>query len=191
MMSSIDGGRDVLKSLGRSVRHWRRQRGYSRRELSSSSGLSARFLADLEAGRGNISLRRLDDLARALGVPLVRLLETDRTSGSPRLALVGLRGAGKSTIGPLLARRLDVPFVELDTLIEEAAGLPAAQIFEIHGESYFRRLERETLRRFLAEAGPFILATGGGLVAEPETLALLQEGTRTVWLSAAPESSRP
>jgi XRE family aerobic/anaerobic benzoate catabolism transcriptional regulator len=77
--------------------------------------------------------------------------------------------------------------VELDALIEEAAGLPVPQVFEIHGEPYFRRLERETLRRFLAGAGPFILATGGGLVTEPETFTLLQESCTTVWLSARPE----
>ena len=62
-----------------------------------------------------------------------------------------------------------------------------AQIFEIHGEHYFRRLERETLRRFLSESEPFVLATGGGLVTEPETLALLRDSCRTVWLSANPE----
>ncbi len=178
---------DILDQVGRAVRHWRQVRGLSRRGLADASGVSARFLADLEAGAGNISLRRLDDLARALDVPLVRLLETGVRRSGPRLALLGVRGAGKSTIGSCLARRLEVPFVELDALIEKAAGLPPAQIFEIHGEPYFRRLEREALRRFLGGAGPFVLATGGGLVTEPETFALLKEGSRTVWLSARPE----
>jgi len=190
--TAVDDGspgaeRSILRRVGRSVRGLRQVRGLSRRALAEASGVSARFLADLEAGRGNISLLRLDDLARALQVPVVRLLEADGREAGPRVALLGVRGSGKSTIGAELARELDVPFHELDALIEDTAGLPAAQIFEIHGEDYFRRLERETLRRFLAEAGPFVLAAGGGLVTEPETFALLREGSRTIWLSARPE----
>ena len=104
--------------------------------------------------------------------------------------MLGVRGSGKSTIGAELAHKLEVPFHELDALIEDTAGLPAAQIFEIHGEDYFRRLERETLRRFLAEVGPFVLAAGGGLVTEPETFALLREGSRPIWLSARPEDHK-
>ncbi len=182
-----EGGDRLLRHLGRAVRHWRRLRGLSRRELQAASGLSTRYLAQLEAGQANISLRRLDELAHALDLPLVQLLGPVPGDGSPRLALVGLRGAGKSTIGAQVAQRLQVPFVELDGLVEQAAGLPVPQIFEIHGERYFRRLERETLRRFLSETGPFVLATGGGLVTEPETFALLQESCTTVWLSARPE----
>lgn len=182
-----DSGDQLLRSLGVTVRYWRRARGLSRRELEAASGVSTRYLAQLEAGDANISLRRLGDLARALDVPLVRLLDAVPGEGKPRVALLGLRGAGKSTIGLEVARRLQVPFVELDGLIEETAGLPVPQIFEIHGERYFRRLERETLRRFLSEAGSFVLATGGGLVTEPETFALVQENCTTVWLSARPE----
>jgi XRE family transcriptional regulator, aerobic/anaerobic benzoate catabolism transcriptional regulator len=180
-------GIDLLRRVGGAVRHWRSRRGLSRRALEEASGVSTRFLAQLEAGTGNISLRRLDDLARALEVPVVQLLEGPREADARRVALVGLRGAGKSTIGPLLAERLGLPFLELDALIEEAAGLPMPQIFEIHGESYFRRLERETLRRHLGEPAAAVLATGGGLVTEPETYALLRERCRTVWLAAAPE----
>jgi XRE family aerobic/anaerobic benzoate catabolism transcriptional regulator len=178
---------DLLRRLGHSVRHWRRVRGHSRRALAEISGVSARFLALVEAGDANISLRRLDELARALDLPLSRLLEPLPGEESLRVGLLGLRGAGKSTIGARIARHLQVPFIELDALIEEAAGLPISQIFEIHGEDYFRRLERETLRRFLSESESFVLATGGGLVTEPETLALLREGCTTVWLSALPE----
>lgn len=182
-----ENGDRLLRGLGAAVRHWRRRRGLSRRQLQAASGLSTRYLALLEAGDANISLRRLDELARALDLSLVQLLGSVPGHGSPRVALLGLRGAGKSTIGPEVARQLQVPFVELDGLIEQAAGLSMPQVFEIHGEHYFRRLERETLRRFLAEAGPFVLATGGGLVTEPETFALLQESCTTVWLSARPE----
>jgi XRE family aerobic/anaerobic benzoate catabolism transcriptional regulator len=105
----------------------------------------------------------------------------------PLIALLGLRGAGKSSVGKHLARRLGVPFHELDALIERAAGLPLAQIFELQGEAFYRRLERETLARFLATTPAAVLATGGGVVTSPETFALLGRRCTTVWLQATPE----
>ena len=149
--------------------------------------MSERFLAQIESGSGNISLLRLADLAGALRLPIVRLLAVSGTKAGPRVALIGLRGAGKSTIGPRLARRLKIPFVELDALVEEAAGMPAGQIFELHGERYFRRLEREVLSRLTAGDAPVVLAVGGGLVTDPETFNLLRATCTTVWLSAEPE----
>jgi XRE family aerobic/anaerobic benzoate catabolism transcriptional regulator len=103
------------------------------------------------------------------------------------IALLGLRGAGKSTIGRRLARRLRRPFVELDRRVEEAAGMSLGELFALHGESYYRRLEREALERLLAEARPLVLAAGGGLPASPETYALLRARSLTVWLRAEPE----
>lgn len=178
---------DILQRVGQAVRRAREHRGLSRRALSELSGLSVRFLAELEAGRGNISVRRLDALAGALQVSPSALLAEEGGPSAPRIALLGLRGAGKSTVGSLLAQRLGVPFVELDARIEAGAGLTIAEIFEFHGERHFRRLERETLRQLLGDPGPFVLATGGGLVTEPETLSLLRDGTRTIWLRALPE----
>ena len=159
----------------------------SRRALSERSGVSVRYLARLEGGTGNISLLRLDAIAVALGVPLLYLLSAPAGPTALRVALLGLRGAGKSTIGAALARRLHVPFLELDTLIEESAGLPLGQIFELHGERHFRRLERETLARFLSGASPAVLATGGGLVTDSDTYALLRGACTTVWLAARAE----
>ena len=176
----------LLRRVGRAVRRERRARGHTRRALAGLSGVSERFLAQIESGHGNVSLRRLDDLARALDVPFLRLLASPAGDDGPRVALIGLRGAGKSTVGARLARALKVPFVELDALIEEAAGLPLAQIFEMHGERYFRRLEREMLSRFAAGDGPAVLAAGGGLVTDPETYAILRASCRTIWLSATP-----
>jgi len=180
-------GSDLLRRVGRAVRRERQARGLARRTLAEMSGVSARFLAQVEAGTGNISLRRLDDVAQALQVSLLRLLAAPGPAAGPRIALLGLRGAGKSTVGRLLARRLRVPFVELDALIEEAAGLPMGQIFELHGERYFRRLERETLVRLVAGDRGWVLATGGGLVTDPETFALLRDTSTTIWLTATPE----
>jgi XRE family aerobic/anaerobic benzoate catabolism transcriptional regulator len=89
------------------------------------------------------------------------------------VALVGLRGAGKSTVGPLLAERLRVPFIEMDSLIGETSGLTLDQMFELHGERYYRRLERETLRRILARREPAVVAAAGGVVNEPVSWELL------------------
>jgi XRE family aerobic/anaerobic benzoate catabolism transcriptional regulator len=101
---------------------------------------------------------------------------------------VGLRGAGKSTIGARLGAVLEVPFVELDHQIESAAGLALTQIFEIHGESYYRRLERERVSQLVKKhAPPVVIAAGGGLVSHRETWSLLVQKARTVWLKARPE----
>jgi XRE family aerobic/anaerobic benzoate catabolism transcriptional regulator len=178
----------LLNALGRRVRAQRAQRGYSLKELARRAGLSQRFLFAVEAGTGNISVRKLSGLARALGTtPAALLAEPAAAAGPPLLALLGLRGAGKTTIGRRLARRLHVPFVELDRRVEEAAGLTLPEIFALHGEQYYRRLERETLEQVLAEGRPLVLATGGGIVASPDTYALLKRRALTVWLRAHPE----
>lgn len=182
------GPQQLLAVLGRRCRELRGQRGWTLRELAGRSGLSPRFLVQVESGQGNISVRKLASLARALGTTPAALLSPP--NGEPELpviALLGLRGAGKSTIGRRLARRLRVPFVELDRRIEEAAGLSLREIFALHGEEYYRRLEHDTLARILFDGGPLVLATGGGLVASPETYALLRRRAFTVWLRAHPE----
>jgi XRE family aerobic/anaerobic benzoate catabolism transcriptional regulator len=105
----------------------------------------------------------------------------------PIVALIGLRGAGKSTVGRDLARRLDRPFAELDGLIEDEVGLGLEEIFAIHGESYYRRLEREVLRQFVSGGTPAVLATGGSLVTDRTTFDLLKRSAVTIWLRARPE----
>ena len=177
---------ELLERVGLAVRAARRGHRLSRRSLAARSGVSERFLAQLESGRGNISLLRLEDLARALGTPLPGLLGPAPAGRGPRVALIGLRGAGKSTVGRLLARRLKAPFIELDYLIEKAAGMPIGPIFELHGERYFRRIEREVLQQLISAGGPAVVATGGGLVTDPETYALLRSSFLTVHLSADP-----
>jgi XRE family transcriptional regulator, aerobic/anaerobic benzoate catabolism transcriptional regulator len=177
----------LLSGLGTRVRALRAERSWTLHELARQAAMSPRFLVQVEAGEANLSVRKLAGLARALGTTPAALLsgpggEADR----PVVALLGLRGAGKTTIGRKLARRLRVPFVELDQRIEEAAGLTLDEIFALHGEAYYRRLERETLERVLAE-GPLVLATGGGLPTAPETFSLLRARAVTVWLRARPE----
>lgn len=179
-------GNELLQALARRVRLLRKQRGWSRAELSQRSGISMRFLARVESGDGNISLVRLQSLAQALGVMPYELM-LRRSPASKIVSLVGLRGAGKSTVGPRLARRLGVPFVEMDARIEEACGLPLDQLFELHGERYYRRLERETLARVLADGRATVLAAAGGVVNEPATWELLRQRSWVVWLRARPE----
>jgi XRE family aerobic/anaerobic benzoate catabolism transcriptional regulator len=179
-------GAGLLAALSRQVRRRRHDQGLSRAELAGRSGLSVRFLARVEGGDGNISVVRLAALAQALGTTPDELLRPE-PEPSRIVVLVGLRGAGKSTVGPLLAHRLGWPFVEMDDLITEASGLSLEQLFELHGERYYRRLERETLRRVLATGGPVVLAAAGGVVSEPTSWRLLREAATTVWLRARPE----
>jgi XRE family aerobic/anaerobic benzoate catabolism transcriptional regulator len=177
---------DVLANLGRRVRDERGKKGLSLRELAERSSLSLRFLTAVESGLGNISVRKLAALARALGTTSSALLAAAEPERAV-ISLLGLRGAGKTTIGRSLARHLQIPFVELDRRIEQASGLPLAQIFRLHGEAYYRRLEGEALDRLLATEGALVLATGGGIVTVRETFADLRRRTVTVWLRARPE----
>lgn len=104
-----------------------------------------------------------------------------------RIALIGLRGGGKSTIGALLAERLGVPFVELDRVIEQKSGMPLGEMFEMFGQETFRRAERAALEVILHDNPRLVLATGGGLVTEPATYELLLTSCKTVWLRADPD----
>lgn len=174
-----------LQELGRQLRALRLARDLSQEELARLARLSPRYVSQIEAGRGNISILRLLELTRALGVPLHEAVRLDKWH--PIVALVGLRGAGKSTVGQRVGRELGRPFVELDALIEQEAGLELDEIFALHGEAYYRRLERDVLAEFLRENAPAVLATGGGLVAERATYDLLRKNALTVWLRARPE----
>ena len=158
--------------------------------LAERSGLSPRFVTEIQAGRANVSVLRLARLARALGTTASAMLaRADSDDGRPHrvITLLGVRGAGKSTIGPKLAERLGFRFVELDRLIEGEAGLPIAEIFATHGEDWYRRLEVDALRRLLDAGQDVVVATGGGIVENPEAWELLRERTLTVWLRASAE----
>lgn len=177
----------LLARLGANVRQRRKERGWSRRDLAAHTGISQRFLADVEGGVANPSLLRLQTLAQAFGIELTALLaDLAHPHSSRHVALLGLRGAGKSTIGPLLGQRLGLPFHELDTCIESASGLRIGEIFQLHGEAYYRATERSELLRLLA-GEPCVIAVGGGVVTDAQSFQALRTRTRTVWLRAAPE----
>jgi XRE family aerobic/anaerobic benzoate catabolism transcriptional regulator len=185
MSPSPDPAPPVLETLSRRARQLRLQQGLTLRSLADRSGLSLRFLMDIEAGRGNISVRRLADLAAALETTPADLVTAHREDPAPRIiALLGLRGAGKTTVGRRLARRLRLRFVELDKHVETRAGMPLGELFSLHGEEFYRRLERDTLADLLEGRQSMVLAVGGGLVTAPDTYALLLRRTTTIWLKA-------
>jgi XRE family aerobic/anaerobic benzoate catabolism transcriptional regulator len=214
---------EFLKRLGDRVREARAKRGMTRKILSRDSGVSERYLAQLETGQGNISILLLRQLAAALDMPIETLVREhqdpsvelahaqellrrlgpedliearqmllqrfDAAADKARrshVALIGLRGAGKSTLGARLADHLEVPFVELDKEIERASGLSLGAIFDLYGQAGFRRLERQCLQDLIARHPSFVLATGGSLVSEPATFELLLSHCFTVWLTASP-----
>jgi XRE family aerobic/anaerobic benzoate catabolism transcriptional regulator len=182
---------DLLSRLGKTIRALREEQALSLSDLAARSGLSTRFVTEIQAGRGNVSIVRLAALARALGTTasaIVAAAEDDGARSRVVVALLGVRGAGKSTIGAKLAARLGIDFLELDRLVEAEAGLSLAEIFATHGEGYFRRLEVAALRRLLGERRSAVLATGGGIVENPEAWALLQDRATTVWLRASAEA---
>jgi len=104
-----------------------------------------------------------------------------------RIALIGLRGAGKSTLGSKLALELQVPFIELDGEIEKDTGMPLGEIFSLYGQSGYRAIERRTLERVLNENERAVLSVGGGVVSEKETFDYLLSHCYTVWIKAQPE----
>jgi len=168
------------------VRQRRQERGWTLADLAARSGLSLRFVGQLERGQANISVSRLADVADALDARLGWLVDPGPGSAAAPawIALLGVRGAGKSTIGQNLAAHLGVPFIELDRLIEDEAGLSMTELFSIHGEHYYREVEYRVLGKMLDTPGPGVIATGGSLVTHPESWSLLRSRSRTVWLKA-------
>lgn len=196
--------------------------GMTRRALSENSGVSERFLADMEAGAGNASLLVSKRIAEALGLDIEdvlsahadpsadfraivrhvralspgeqasarRLLQRNlaATADHGRIALVGLRGAGKTTIGRAIAETLDIPFIELDREIEAAAGMELSEIFALQGKAAYRQYELRCLGAVIEQHERAVIATGGSLVTEPAAYDLLLANCFVVWLKAAPES---
>jgi XRE family transcriptional regulator, aerobic/anaerobic benzoate catabolism transcriptional regulator len=185
-LSSQQQEHAYLARLGERVRAWRSEQRMTRKQLAAASGVSERYLAQLEAGQGNMSVLLLRKVARAMSVGVERLVREDDGQQKP-VALLGLRGAGKSTLGAKLAEFLKIPFVELDREVEKEAGAQLGEVFALYGQDAFRRFERRALERVLAEHPQAVIATGGSLVTDPGTYELLLERCRCIWLKAAPE----
>ena len=118
---------------------------------------------------------------------LMRDFGQNEAARRTRIALTGLRGAGKSTLGAALAKQLRYPFIELDREIEREAALPLSEVFMLYGQAGFRRIERRCLENVIGREEPFVLAAGGGIVSDPETYNLLLVHCCTVWIKASPE----
>lgn len=215
-----NGDSDYLHALGEHVRDLRVRRGMTRAILARDSGVSVRYLAQLESGDGNISILRLRQVAQAMAMPLeeiirvgpeqaaeLTLLQQFITRLSPsqlaeagtllrgafgnstrrqRIALVGLRGAGKSSLGKMLAAHLQVPFIELADIIEQTAGTSMSEVFSLYGQAAYRRYERRSLEWLVEHHDRFVLATGGSISTEPATFDQLLTSCYTVWLKASP-----
>lgn len=209
--------------VGKLVRRGRAKRGITRRQLAGDSGISERYLAQIESGQGNPSVIVLKAIAGAFEMPVADLLPADgaraamsgiadmlghlpqsewpaiaemieqrvhdnaRADRKRRIALVGLRGAGKSTLGRMLASRLGYPFVELNRVVEQEYGASVSMLIEMSGVNTFRRYERKCLERVIADNDKVVIATAGGIVASAETYALLLRRTHTIWLQAKPQ----
>lgn len=203
--------------IGDRVRARRRELRMSRRELSERSEVSQRYLAQVESGHGNVSVALLTRIGSALGRPVAwfvsddadvdeatrvaeRYTQTDIATRSEirrllgfaapragRVALIGLRGAGKSTLGRRASAALSLPFVELNNEIEAQAGMTVADIMALYGQDGYRRLEHQALLRTAERHDALILAVAGGIVGAPETYALLRERFLTIWLRASPD----
>jgi XRE family aerobic/anaerobic benzoate catabolism transcriptional regulator len=222
VMSEIEATA-TLAELGARVRAWRARRGMTRKALAADSGLSERFLADVESGKGNVSINSLEAAARALNISILELLQdaprpalarvqgllgrlddaqldqahallgstfglSEASGREARIALIGLRGAGKSTLGLKLATERGLPFVELDREIEREAGTSMNEILLLHGQAGYRRYERRALFRIAEDhADGVVMTTGGSIVSERETFDLLQSRFYCVWLKASPE----
>lgn len=181
-----------LRRLGLAVRSRRQFQGTNRKQLAERSGVSERYLAQLESGTGNISIVRLRHVAVALGCRINQLLEPNEIGHSDagtkdRIALIGLRGAGKTTLGKLIAGKLGVEFVELTARIERNSGLQLGDIFNLYGDAGYRRLEQRELRKVTDELDACVLAPAGGVCEDDETFGWLLSHFRTIWLTAAPQ----
>ena len=211
----------LMARVGDRVRQAREQRGLPRRVLSDLSGVSPRYLAQLESGEGNISIGLLCRVAAALDCSLEGLLREEASGETEaqqlaerylraepgvqaqvrdllgaggagrqraaRLCLVGLRGAGKSTLGRRVSEALQVPFVELNHEIAAIGGMPVGEIMALYGQEGYRRLEADALDRVIAAHDRVVLAVGGGIVAEQATYARLLARFHTIWLKATAE----
>ncbi len=191
MKSVVISSRDrhVLSMLGSQVRRARTGHGITRKELARQSGVSERYLAQLEAGEGNASILLLKHISDALNLSVTELLvgsfNTDQQK--KHIALVGLRGAGKSTLGTALAKKLNKEFIEIDKKIESLAGITLSEIFSLYGQEGYRRFEKACLAEVLNQPEGCIIETGGSVVTDKASYDMILSSCFTIWIKAKAE----
>ena len=222
MSENPDSETGFLEQLGQRVRTMRALRGMSRKVLAKVSGISERYIAQLESGKGNVSIVLLRRVSNAIGAHLEDIIPASEPSpdwavirdllrkATPTqiaqakdvlagqgvaaqrrtfagIALIGLRGAGKSTLGKMMAKKIGWDFVELNKEVEAQNGLSVAEIIALYGQEGFRRMEQAALEQLLARKELMVLATGGGIVSEPLSFELILSSFYTIWVKAEPE----
>ena len=178
----------LLSSLANRIRKRRKSLGYTQSDLAQRAGVSPRFIAQLESGKGNISVQKLASISAALSISLGELFRGLGPYGPLVLTLVGLRGAGKSTLGSNVSKALNIPFVELDHEIVRHTSMSLSEIFSFGGAEYYHELQERTLQAILTKPDPLVLATGGSIVTAIQSWERLRNHTKTVWLYAKPET---
>ena len=180
--------------IGEQVLSARKEAGLSRRVLSKRSGVSQRYLAQIEAGDGNISIALLVKLGRALAIPIETFFTRDENEApfpdpqsAHRVALIGLRGAGKSTLGQRMGDTFEIPFIELNEIIEQESGLSTADVIAMYGPEGYRAFEHRALEQVINNHERIVLAVAGGIVSAGETFDLVLKNFTTVWLQASPD----
>ncbi len=182
---------ELLTTVGQRLLTARKSAGLSRKQLIASADISERYLAQLEAGQANASLEKLYRIASALNLDWNTLLSLNPVGTNPLpnlgIALTGLRGAGKSTLGKLLAETLQLPFIQLSQRIETGSGLETSEIFNLGGDALYRKFENEAVKTIIANGQQVVLETTGGIVSNKITYDLVRENFTTVWLQASPQ----
>ncbi|MEH6823123.1 MAG: helix-turn-helix transcriptional regulator [Motiliproteus sp.] len=215
-----------IQQIAKLVRGQRARRGMTRKVLSQHSGISERYLAQVETGKANMSVSLLWRLAEAMHVGLNDILPSGRHTSitldplrqlleglTPEqqqqafdvlqkqllagqkpsqqqvrgIALIGLRGAGKSTLGRMLAERVGIPFVRLSDVIEQLGGFDLQELLTLFGQKAYRQLERQALDYVRENYDRVVLEIGGSLVSEKETYSYVLSHFYSVWIKAQPE----
>ncbi len=212
---------DLMARVGRRVRRARKRMGIARRRLSEISGVSPRYLAQIEAGEGNMSIALLQRVALALECRIDWLISPDDagngdalriaelfraapaevqrqildalsthsagTARAGRICLIGLRGAGKSTLGKLAGAALRVPFLELNREIEAQSGMAGDEVIALYGPEGYRKLEAQAVEHVIATHDRIVLAVAGGIVENGDTYGALLNRCHTIWVRTSPD----
>jgi XRE family aerobic/anaerobic benzoate catabolism transcriptional regulator len=178
----------LLHILGQRIRKQRKKRLLTQSDLAQKSGVSLRFVAQLESGKGNVSVQKLADICLVLDISLSNIFKGIGTGHAKILSLVGMKGAGKTTLGQMLSEKLNVHFIELDEEIVRTAEMSLSEVFAFGGEQFYHELESRALDGVLEQPNPCIIATGGSIVLHHENWQRLREYTTTVWLQTSPQN---